>query len=155
MQQQMADELTDLADKVKSILAAQNVLTTQVSGLVQPDLLPLPFPGGAGPAGYCQRDALGTKLQVNVYNQGSGSARASTTRVVFATTSGQQQIDLATPALPASSGSALVEFDIPASCTGAVPGNCDFHIGTDVGTLVVESNEANNNVAGTCYPFLF
>lgn len=148
--------LNSLATQVAAILAAQKGIAGAVNGVLQscsaPDLLPLPTPAVAGPAGYCRMGSDG-KLQVLVYNQGGAAAGASTTRVTFNTTTGPVVVDAPTSALIASGGSEVVEFAIPGNCTGN--SGCEFSIGVDATNLVVESNESNNTVAGTCVPVIF
>jgi hypothetical protein len=155
-EQGAASTLSTIATQVASILAGQSQILREVNGFQQacttPDLLPLPITGVAGPTGFCRLGADGN-LQVQVYNQGGAVADASVTRVTFTTTTGPLPIDVPTSPLGAFGGSELVEFTIPANCTGNT--GCEFSIGVDATNLVSESNEGNNTAAGTCIPKIF
>jgi hypothetical protein len=104
----------------------------------QPDLIPVPLPGG----GFCNATAQG--LVVTVRNQGTGAAGASVTRVTFAT---GQVVDIPTPPLAPGVQVDLPPVPFPPNCFQP---DCSFRITVDVTGVVVESNEGNNSVSGTC-----
>ncbi len=104
----------------------------------QPDLIPVPLPGG----GFCNATAQG--LVVTVKNQGTGPAGASVTRVTFGTGA---SVDIPTPPLGPGAQVALPPVPFPASCFQP---DCSFRITVDATGLVAESNEANNTVSGQC-----
>ena len=104
----------------------------------QPDLIPVPLPGG----GFCNATAQG--LVVTVKNQGIGPAGASVTRVTFGTGA---SVDIPTPPLGPGAQVALPPVPFPPSCFQP---DCSFRITVDATGLVAESNEANNTVSGQC-----
>jgi hypothetical protein len=104
----------------------------------QPDLIPVPLPGG----GFCNATAQG--LVVTVKNQGTGPAGASVTRVTFETGA---SVDIPTPPLGPGAQVALPPVPFPPSCFQP---DCSFRITVDATGLVAESNETNNTVSGQC-----
>ena len=101
------------------------------------DLLPVPDERGE----FCRRD--GNKLLVEIRNQGTCRAGASTTRVDF----GQHgSVDVSTPSIPAGSSTTLV-VDIPLGCHDP---DCEFTITADARNDVAETNEGNNVASGVC-----
>jgi subtilase family serine protease len=149
LQQPILTKLNDISTQLTSLQSASCAL---------PDLVPLPTPASTPPEGFCRRNDQG-QLLVNVYNQGGANAVASTTRVVFNCADPTQcvsrsgiVVDVATPALAASSGIDLAPIDIPLGCFDPTTLNCSFRIGVDVNGVVIELNETNNNAAGVCGP---
>jgi len=109
-----------------------------------PDLMPVkPYPQAAYP--WCDRDEEG--LYVHVKNVGTGDAGASTTRVVFTWSGGNDTATVATPAIPKGNTTKVGPFAIPALCWDM---NCDFHITVDVNDQVTELFEDNNTADGVC-----
>ncbi len=104
-----------------------------------PDLVPVPDVIGS----FCRLEVGTGNLLVEVLNQGSAAAGATTTSVDFLAAGFQSQ---ATPAL-APSASTILSFPIPPACYDP---NCDFRIIVDSAGVEVESNEANNLVLDSC-----
>jgi len=103
----------------------------------KPDLVPAPDAQG----NFCRRRDL--KLTVTVKNQGSAGASASTTTVDFGALGSASQ-----PTPPLAPGASVdLAFDIPAGCFRP---DCGFKITVDSGSVVDESNEANNSASGLC-----
>ncbi len=101
------------------------------------DLVPVPDAHGF----FCRRQD--GKLLVEVKNQGTGAAGASTTLVDFLQ---YGSVSLPTPALAAGASANLL-VDIPAGCFDS---DCEFRIVVDSKNEVAETNEANNTASGTC-----
>jgi hypothetical protein len=113
-------------------------VTPRRAGAGLPDLVPRPDPQGS----FCRRDKQGN-LIVTVANQGSGDAGWSQTSVLFAPGGTFAQ---PTPPIPAG-GSVDLVFPIPPRCFDP---DCNFRIIVDSAGQVLESDEGNNIVAGTC-----
>ncbi|WP_324753652.1 M36 family metallopeptidase [Roseovarius sp. Pro17] len=101
------------------------------------DLLPVPDANG----NFCR--IRGRDLLVTVRNEGPGTAGASTTMVDFGS---HGQAALPTPSL-ANGASANLSTPIPQGCFDP---DCGFRIKADNAEIVIETDEANNSVAGSC-----
>jgi hypothetical protein len=151
---QQAKLLVDLSGIRADLGNLQNQMGDLQSACAPPDLVPVAVEGSAPPS-YCRRDPSGN-LIVRVKNQGSVDAIASTLRVTFQSAP-NMPVDVATPLLPGLfNGGGFVDLPvpIPANCFDPPtdPNSCFFQIAVDIAGVVIESNEANNNVAGSCPP---
>jgi hypothetical protein len=144
-------KLGPVLDGIKADTAG---ILVQISGLEAqcslPDLLPVQEPGFSPPYSYCRFSPDG-KLRVQVVNQGGVPALGFTTRVTFLSTPVAVVNEVFSAGLAAFGGSTDVLFTIPANCFVGFPDKvCNFSIEVDSANAVGESNEGNNNVAGTC-----
>ena len=103
------------------------------------DLVPVPDGSGF----FCRIDPSGN-LEVEIANQGTGAAGATTTQINW--TSGGGTTSFTTPPL-APGTSSTVSVPIPLACFG---GSCFFEISADETDVETESNEANNQVSDFC-----
>ena len=163
----VAIKLDELAGQVAALLDGQRQLTARLAALqspscVEPDLLPLPSPGAAGPTGFCRRDEQG-RLHVFVTNPVAGtSVAASTTRVTFdcvdpsaCASRSPIVVDHPTPALTGPDGVAEFVLDIPPGCFDPATNECAFAIVVDVAGVITESDESNDRADGVCGPLVF
>jgi subtilase family serine protease len=100
-----------------------------------PDLVLVPA------AGFCKD---GPTVVVALRNQGSTTARDSTTRVVF---SPGGEFRLATPGVESGRISILPPIGVPPECFSPT---CDVQVTVDVDDDVKESEEGNNSARETC-----
>ena len=111
-------------------------------GIPLPDLVPDNPPGMAG---YCNVDDS-NNLIVYVKNQGEADAPASSVTVQFSLSSGVQEIMGTVGAIPVGQTKS-VSIAIPAGCFNP---DCGFTITVDSGEDILESQELNNSVNGSC-----
>jgi len=112
------------------------------SNIPLPDLVP---DNPAGMAGYCNVDDS-NNLIVYVKNQGEADAPASSVKVQFNLSSGVQEFFGTVEVIPVGETKS-VSFTIPFGCFNP---DCDFTITVDSGENVLESQELNNSVNGSC-----
>ena len=112
------------------------------------DLVPVPTAGSNRPS-FCRNDGKGN-LIVRVKNLGSSPAPASSLRVTFSTLSGPVSVDTPAPPLGGGGGGVDLATPIPTDCLTLRGGDCQFTIAVDVDDAVLETDESNNIVSGTC-----
>jgi hypothetical protein len=94
--------------------------------------------------GFCEVNDQ-NQLLINVKNQGSEDAGASTTQVIFGTYGTE---NIVTPALNEGDGITLPPVNFPEGCFDS---DCGFTIKVDIFNDVSEgSNEDNNEQIGNC-----
>lgn len=139
---------TDLDQILAGVGSLQARIDDVRAACAPADLVPVPAAGPNRP-NFCRNDEKGN-LIVRVKNLGSTPAPASSLRVTFTTLSGPVSVD--TPAPPLGGGGGLVDLatPIPTDCTTVRGGDCQFTLAVDVDDAVLETDESNNIVSGTC-----